>query len=302
MEATMRDLRGRVAVITGAASGIGRAMAETFAGEGMKVVLADVETGALARTAGDLERAGAEVVAVETDVSRAEAVEALARKALDTFGAVHVLCNNAGVAITELGVASWEHTLDDWNWVLGVNLMGVIHGIRAFVPIMLSQETEGSIVNTASMAGLIAGGEPVYGVTKHAVVALSESLHNELAARGARIKVSVLCPGWVATDILDGDRNRPAELSRMAKSGLPAEQRTIVRELVQKVLESGLDPRDVARRVLDSIREERFYILTHPDWKYMIEHRMSNILQDRDPTFLMAPGLEGAEALFPRNE
>jgi short-subunit dehydrogenase len=160
---------------------------------------------------------------------------------------------------------------------------------------MLGQGNEGHVVNTASMAGLIAGGEPIYGVTKHAVVALSESLHNELAAREARVKVSVLCPGWVNTKIIQADRNRPAELREAGTSSLPESQTTLLFDLIRKALEDGLDPRGVAELVLDSIREERFYILTHPDWNHMIEHRMTNILEGRAPTRLTVPGFEGLE-------
>jgi NAD(P)-dependent dehydrogenase (short-subunit alcohol dehydrogenase family) len=299
----MKDFKGRVAVVTGAASGIGRGMAETFAGQGMKVVVSDVEPGALNKAVDELKGTGAEVLGVQTDVSKSEQVEALAQKSIDAFGAVHVLCNNAGVAVTEL-VASWEATLDDWNWVLGVNLMGVIHGIRTFIPIMLEQGSEGHIVNTASMAGLATGVEPIYGVTKHGVVALSESLHNELAFRGAKIKVSVLCPGWVNTNILNADRNRPTNLSEMAPSTLPPEQASMLRELIGKLLVEGLDPTRVAQQVLDCIRDERFYILTHPEMKSMIEHRMNNILAEEDPTLLMAPGFEALELeqIFPRKE
>jgi NAD(P)-dependent dehydrogenase (short-subunit alcohol dehydrogenase family) len=190
----MKGLGGKVAVVTGAASGIGRAMADRFAAEGMKVVLADVEKDALARAEAEMKAAGATVLAVPTDVSRAGDVEALARQTVDAFGAVHVLCNNAGVSPV-MG-ASWELTEADWQWVLGVNLWGVLHGIRAFVPIMLKQDSEGHIVNTASMAGLVGGGPwwSTYGVAKHGVVNLSESLHRELAAAGSRVKVSVLCP------------------------------------------------------------------------------------------------------------
>jgi NAD(P)-dependent dehydrogenase (short-subunit alcohol dehydrogenase family) len=196
--AAMKQFENRVAVVTGAASGIGRALAETFAGAGMKVVLSDVEEAALAKAADALDAAGADVLAIRTDVSRPEQVEELARRSVDAFGGVHLLCNNAGVAVGR--VATWESTLDDWRWILGVNLMGVIHGLRSFIPIMLEQQTEGHIVNTASIAGLVTlGGNALYGVTKHAVVSLSESLHNELAAREAKLKVSVLCPGWVNT-------------------------------------------------------------------------------------------------------
>src|SRR5262245_37585788 len=204
----MRDVTGRVAVITGGASGIGRGMAEVFAREGMKIVLADVDETRVTETARSLEKLGAEVLPVKCDVSRQSEVDSLARRALDTFGGVHVVCNNAGVA--HGGVPTWQSTLHDWEWIVGVNLMGVVHGVRAFTPILLDQG-EGHIVNTASMAGLISpGGNALYGVTKHAVVALSEAMFNELRALNKDVHVSVLCPGWIATDITrSSERNQP---------------------------------------------------------------------------------------------
>ena len=203
----MKEFKGKVAVVTGAASGIGRALADRSVQEGMKVVLADVEVEALAKTEAGLKSSGATVLAVPTDVSQARDVAALAQKTLEVFGAVHLLCNNAGVG-TEAAI--WESTLEEWEWVMGVNLWGVIHGVRAFVPHMLAQDTECHIVNTASMAGLISGpGLGAYKVTKHAVVSLSETLYHELAERGARVGVSVLCPGIVNTRIMESARNRP---------------------------------------------------------------------------------------------
>ena len=197
----MNEFNGKVAVITGAASGIGRALADRCVHEGMKAVLADVEVDALAKTEASLKASGATVLAVQTDVSQARDVAALAEKTVEAFGAVHLLCNNAGVG-TEAAV--WESTLEEWEWVMGVNLWGVIHGVRTFVPVMLAQDTECHIVNTASMAGLISGpGLGAYKVTKHAVVSLSETLHHELGERGAKIRVSVLCPGIVNTRIME---------------------------------------------------------------------------------------------------
>jgi NAD(P)-dependent dehydrogenase (short-subunit alcohol dehydrogenase family) len=203
----MKEFKDKVAVITGAASGIGRALAERCAHEGMKVVLADVDVDALATTVAALKATGAPVLAVVTDVSKAQDVDALAQRTLAAFGAVHLLCNNAGVWA---GISAWDSSLADWEWVLGVNLWGVIHGIHTFVPLMLAQGTPGHIVNTASMAGLLTGrGPAVYRVSKHAVVALSEMLYHQLAHRGANVKVSVLCPGGVDTQIIDAARNRP---------------------------------------------------------------------------------------------
>ena len=185
----MRDVVGKVAVVTGGASGIGRGMAEVFGATGMKLVIADVDEARAAETARALEATGVEVVSVRTDVANQAEVDALARRALDAFGAVHVVCNNAGVAYG--GLPTWESTLDDWKWVVGVNLMGVVHGVRTFTPILIEQG-EGHIVNTASIAGLItSAGNALYGVTKHGVVALSEALFNELAALASNVHVSV---------------------------------------------------------------------------------------------------------------
>jgi NAD(P)-dependent dehydrogenase (short-subunit alcohol dehydrogenase family) len=288
----MKQLEGRVAVVTGGASGIGRGMAEAFAARGMKLVLADVERPALDKAVEEMRAGGADVLGVECDVSLQESVDHAARAALDAFGAVHVLCNNAGVAGVGAG-ATWEASLDDWSWVMGVNLWGVVHGIRSFVSILLEQPEGGHIVNTASMAGLIQGGG-IYGVTKHAVVALSESLWGELAARGAKVGVSVLCPGWVNTRIMESERNRP-EAPR-EDPGDAAPQLEARRQLVEGLLKSGLEPRRVGDIVVDAIRAERFYVLTHP-WKNMIERRMQNILQDRDPLGVPPEGEDFPEGL-----
>jgi NAD(P)-dependent dehydrogenase (short-subunit alcohol dehydrogenase family) len=278
----MKDVKGKVAVVTGAASGIGRAMAERFAAEGMKVVLADVEERALSRAVADLEAKGATVRAVPTNVATAGGVEALAAETLDAFGAVHVLCNNAGVVAAGL---TWELTVADWEWVLGVNLWGVIHGIRVFVPIMLGQDADGHIVNTASMAGLVSSPmNAVYNVAKFGVVTLSETLQHDLTLRGARIGVSVLCPGWVNTRILEADRNRPATPGAAAARP-PTPEEAAMEETVRQLLATGLPPAEVAARVFAAIRDERFYILTHPEWKGLIRTRMEDILEERPPAF-----------------
>ena len=279
----MKDFRDRVAVVTGAASGIGRGLAERFAAEGMKVVLADVEPAALERAEREMKDAGATVLAVPTDVSKAEDVRALADQAVRAFGGVHIVCNNAGVG----GGAGplWENTLADWTWVMGVNLWGVVHGVRTFVPIMLEQESEGHIVNTASVAGLITGPLGIYGVTKFAVVALSEGLYIQLQAAGAKIGVSVLCPGWVNTNIADAARNRPAELANEGGDPLLTPQQETLRQLMEQMLKAGMSPADVADRVFDAVREGKFYILTHPDMKGAIQLRMQNILDEKNPVF-----------------
>lgn len=276
----MKEFKDKVAVVTGAASGIGQAIAGRCAEEGMKVVLADVEAAALARVAKELSAAGATLLAVPTDVSSGSDVERLARKALDAFGGVHLLFNNAGVGHA---AAVWEATLADWEWVMGVNLWGVIHGIRTFVPVMLEQNTEGHIVNTASMAGLTAtAGYGIYSVTKHAVVNLSEALYYDLRARRAKLNASVLCPGSVNTRILDAARNRPEKLrnpSGTPRSVMDAEGEQFARLALQR----GLSPQCVAGQAFDAIREERLYILTNPDWKPFVRKRMESILQDVNP-------------------
>jgi NAD(P)-dependent dehydrogenase (short-subunit alcohol dehydrogenase family) len=275
----MKEFKGKVAVVTGAASGIGRALAERSVQEGMKVVLADVEVEALAKTEADLKASGADVLAVPTDVSQARDVKALAEKTLEAFGAVHLLCNNAGVGSES---AIWETTLEEWEWVMGVNLWGVIHGVRAFVPLMLAQNTDCHIVNTASLAGLISGpGLGVYKVTKHAVVSLSETLHHELAERGAKVRVSVLCPGVVNTRIMESARNRPGHVPPPAPPGPGSSMRW---EALRQLMPAGMPPVQVADAVFAAVREERFYILTHPDGKEAIRTRMENIFQERDPT------------------
>jgi NAD(P)-dependent dehydrogenase (short-subunit alcohol dehydrogenase family) len=276
----MQDFQSRVAVITGAASGIGRALAERCAREGMKVVLADVEPGALAEVEANLRARGGTVLAVRTDVSLAKDVDALAQKTLQAFGAVHLLCNNAGVATS--GTVSWESSLPDWEWVIGVNLWGVIHGVRSFVPIMLAQATECHIVNTASLSGLISFPRgSVYAVSKHGVVTLSESLQHELAERGGKVKVSVLCPGLVQTRILECARNRPERLAATAPMG-PVEAAGW--ETLRQQMQTGMPPAEVAEAVFQAIRQERFYILTHPEGKDWIRTRMEDILQERNPT------------------
>ncbi len=275
----MKEFKDKVAVITGAASGLGRAMAERCAQEGMKVVLADVEVEALTKTEASMKASGATVLAIRTDVSQASDVEALAQKTLEVFGAVHLLCNNAGVGT---GSAIWKSTIADWEWVIGVNLWGVIHGVRVFVPIMLEQDTECHIVNTASMAGLISGpGLGAYKVTKHAVVTLSETLYHELAERGARVSVSVLCPGVVSTRIMESARNRPAHFPTPE----PHDPASAARwEALRERVAAGMPSGQVADAVFEAVRKDQFYILTHPQWQDSVRSRMEDILQGRGPT------------------
>ncbi len=280
----MERLKDRVAVVTGAASGIGFALAERFAAEGMKVVMADIEKAALTSAADGLRRTGATVLATEVDVSRPEHVERLAAETYQTFGAAHVLCNNAGVAV--LG-AVHEHTLADWQWVINVNLWGVIHGVRAFVPRMLAGGDEGHIVNTASMAGLTtAPFMSVYDVTKHGVVALSESMYKEFVVTGAPIGVSVVCPGLIKTNIMQSARNRPENLADVGKQG-PMTQ-AFGQGLADR-LAGGYPPSEVAEQVVRGIQEGRFYVVpAQPEVKSGIAVRAQDLIDLKNPTMRRA--------------
>jgi NAD(P)-dependent dehydrogenase (short-subunit alcohol dehydrogenase family) len=272
----MEDLQGKVAVITGGASGIGRAVAERAAAEGMKIVLGDIEEGPLARAADDLAAAGAEAVGVRTDVADRASVEALRDRALDRFGAVHLVHNNAGIG---LGGPIWEVTEEDWRWILGVNLWGVIHGVATFTPLLLEQG-EGHIVNTASVAGLIVA--PFlgpYNATKQAVVAISETLFKDLQTIATPVGVSVLCPGFVQTRIAESDRNRPDWAPDRDTTGAAE-----VQGVVQNLVDGGIAPATVADRVIDAVRTNTFYILTHPELDIAITTRFDDIVQGRAPS------------------
>jgi len=274
----VKIFRDRVAVVTGAASGIGLALAERFAAEGMKIVMADVEADALERAAAALRGRAAAVLATRVDVARAEDVERLARETYAAFGAAHVVCNNAGVAV--IG-AVHEHSLADWQWVMGVNLWGVIHGVRAFVPRMLAGGDEGHIVNTASIAGLATAANP-YNVSKHGVVCLTEGIYRDLREMGARLSASVVCPGLINTNILDAERNR----EHGERTDIAA-QRTEVQQfatMFEEALRQGYAPDVVADHVLDGIRSDRFYILpAQSEVLDMVDTRFTAILERRNP-------------------
>ena len=275
----MKEFKRKVAVITGAASGIGRGIAERCVREGMKVVLADIDRVTLRTAETELKTAGGTVLGVRTDVSKRSEVELLARQALDAFGQVDLLFNNAGVAA---GGTPWEATWNDWEWVIGVNLWGVIHGVKVFTPLMLSQKTECHIINTSSAAGLIVGGASApYAVTKHAVVALSESLYLTLQQRNSLIKVSVLCPGLVRTNILNAERHRPAELRNEPVPMTPEMQAGLA--AFKAAMETSMPPLQVADVVFDAIRKDQFYILSHPEWTEVIQLRTDKLLRMENP-------------------
>ncbi len=266
----MDDLEGKVAVVTGAASGIGRALADRWVTEGMKVVLADIEGIPLEAARDELDAAGADVLAVRTDVSDAAQVDALAAATLEHFGAVHLVCNNAGVGG---GGLSWEAGLDEWDWVLGVNLLGVVHGIRSFVPHLVAQD-EGHVVNTASIAGFAyAPMMGPYNASKAAVVAISETLKAELGLQGSKVGVSVLCPGWVNTRIHESDRNRPGG---PVTDGLLAEGR----DMMKQVLASGKEPDEVAHLVAAAVREGATHVFTGDEWIDLARNRMQTVLTE----------------------
>lgn len=273
----MKNLKGKVAAVTGAASGLGRSMALAFATEGMDVALGDVDDKNLSSVENEVRAKGVRAFTLRVDVSRAQDVESFRDQALSRLGGIHLVCNNAGVS--PLG-AVWENSVTDWQWILGVNLWGVIHGVRAFTPHLIAQN-EGHIVNTASVAGLISPpGSGAYNVTKHAVVTLSESLYHDLRERKSAVGVSVLCPAYVPTGIVDSERSRPKDLPASEKS-----KETLGREaMLRKAVASGKVSADqVAQAVVAAVKEERFYILTHPRIKGAIQARMQDILEERAP-------------------
>ncbi len=281
----MKTFAGRTAVITGAGSGFGLEMARLCAARGMKLVLVDVQADALDRAASETRSAGADTMAERVDVSNATAMEKLAAAVAQRFGAPGLVFNNAGIGA---GGLVWESTLKDWEWVLGVNLMGVIHGVRLFTPMMLEAERrdpsyEGHIVNTASMAGLVnMPNMGVYNVSKHAVVSLTETLYQDLQLVSDRIGASVLCPFFVPTGITASDRNRPETLK---EDRAPTRSQLIGRAMSEKAVSSGkVTAAQVAQFVLDAVEEGRFYVYSHPRSLSSVQTRIEDIVQSRNPS------------------
>ena len=280
----MKDFDKKVAVITGGASGLGRAFADKAASLKMKLVLGDIRAEPLQQAVAELTSAGAEVVALAGDVSKPEYIEALAALATDSFGAVHCLFNNAGVGS---GGLIWENTVKDWQWVLNVNLWGVIHGVRTFTPLMLAAarndpDYEGHIVSVSSIAGLIAPGlMGAYNVSKHAVVAHSESLYHDLAKVEPRIAASVLCPGFTPTGISKSHISRPADMQNI---GGPTDSMIKAQQMIERAVSAGrLTAVDVANITFDAIREKQFYILSHPNFMKLVKARLEDIAELRNP-------------------
>jgi len=284
----MEELAGRTAVITGAGSGMGRAFALRFAAEGMTIVAADIQPDALAATVAELASAGYETAGIVTDVADPDSVQRLADAAFDRFGAVHLLCNNAGVE-GYLDGPIWAATARDWEWTVGVNFWSVVNGIRAFVPRMLADGGPGHVVNTCSMTAVVSAGN-MYAITKHAVLALTEVLAADLAKRDAPIGVTALCPGIIATNLFRGSRNRPAALreddadaqTARAAAGLPpdrdAQAGREVRERMHATLAAGMPPAEVAAQLVNAVRAGTRYLLTDHDWDPRIQARHESVM------------------------
>ncbi len=276
----MKDFAQRTAVITGAASGIGLELAKRAAAEGMNLVLADIEEAKLAAAVQEIGIDAARILTKKVDVSREEEIAALADDAFARFGGVHLLCNNAGVGLTRV---TWEHTTADWNWVLGVDLFSVIHGIQHFVPRMLKQAEGGHVVNTASAAGLTSTpGMAAYNVAKHGVVTLSETMYHELKAAEAKVGVSVLCPAWVPTGIHQSARNRQESFG----TAKPAEGLSAAYDerMGQAVKAGRLTATDMANAVFEALKEDRFYVIPHRKLNHAVQLRMEDIMNLRNPT------------------
>jgi NAD(P)-dependent dehydrogenase (short-subunit alcohol dehydrogenase family) len=272
----VQDFTDKVAVVTGAASGIGKAMAQRFAAEGMRLVLADIEHAPLLQFAAELRAAGTHVICAQVDVSKPDDLETLAARAYDEFRGVHLLCNNAGVLPP--GAPVWKEPLNTWHWTLNVNFFGVLHGVQAFVPRMLQANQEAHIVNTASLAGLTTRAlMSAYNVSKHAVVALSECLYSELQLTTDRIHVSVLCPAFAKTQLADSTRNKPEDVQADPAASFG------FHDALKHVIEEGTAPEEIVDAVMQAIRENQFWILTHPHLDRGIRERFESMLARTNP-------------------
>jgi len=272
----MKEFAGKTVVITGAASGIGYALAERFAEEKMNVVLADIEQDALDAAVSKISDLGVDAVGIQVDVMDKNSVQSLAKQSINEFGNIHILCNNAGVAPPAIDEAIWDHDQNGWDWVMGVNFYGVLYGLQSFVPHMVEHKEEGHVLNTVSLAGIL-GLEGSYGVSKFATLALSEGLFQSLKKINSKIGASALCPGFVATNIIESDRNRPEHLSSKKKSNF------LLKQLASAVLKRGKKPSEIAARTIEGIQAGSFYILPHPIYDEMIKERYERILARTEP-------------------
>ena len=272
----MKEFKGKTVVITGAASGIGFGLAERFAQEKMNVVLADIEQDALDAAVSKIGDLGVEATGITVDVMDKDSVKLLAEESIKAFGNIHILCNNAGVASTVTADGVWDLDQSDWDWVLGVNFYGTLYGIQSFVPHMIKHKEEGHVINTVSLAGILPG-EGIYGVSKHAAFALSESLWQGLRKINSKIGASALCPGFVATNIIESDRNRPESLATEKKTNF------FMKQLASAVLKRGKKPSEIADRTIEGIQAGSFYILPHPIYDEMIKERYERILARTEP-------------------
>jgi NAD(P)-dependent dehydrogenase (short-subunit alcohol dehydrogenase family) len=275
----MKDLSGKIAVVTGASSGLGRATALALAREGMRVAIADLDVAGLDSVAQELRALGAKPLSQRTDVTRGDEMGVLAERVFDELGGTDLLCNCAGVALT---APVWETTVGDWQWTLGVNLWGVIHAIHAFVPRLIAQDS-GHVVNAASVAGMISPpGSGAYSAGMHAVVSLSETLHHDLKEIGSSVGVSILCPAYVPTGSPESERKRPKEFANPPREQSPLQRAK--QAMLRKAVQSGKISEDqVAQMLVAGVKANRFYILTHPRIKGAIEDRMHDILEERAP-------------------
>ena len=272
----MKDFKGKNGVITGAASGIGYALAEKLAKEGMNIILADIEQDALDTAVEKISQHGVETLGVRADVMQKDQVGHLFNESIKAFDKVNFLCNNAGVASTVLADGIWELDDKDWEWVLGVNFYGTLYGLQLFVPHMIKHNEKGHVLNTISLAGILPG-EGIYGVSKHAALALSESLWQGLRDAKSKIGASVLCPGFVNTNIIESNRNRPDDLTSENKTNF------ILKKLASTVLKRGKEPDEIADVTFDAIKHGHFYILPHTNYDEMINERYSRILARTEP-------------------
>ena len=279
----MQEFEGKTAVVTGAASGIGKALAEKFAQEKMQVVLADIEEEALEKTVEGLRKYQHRVIGVKADVLVEESISELFAKATEQYGNIHILCNNAGIGANSGNKAIWEIEKNDWDWVMGVNYQGVLSGIQTFLPHMIDHGEEGHVVTTVSMAGLLPGAG-TYGVSKHAVMALTEALSRDLIAKNTKINASVLCPGFVDTNIDQSERNRPGYLmeSQESESESDSQEEDLSSAMMSAMLRQGKKPEEIAEIVFEAINENIFYILSHPAWDETLRNHFDNILSRKE--------------------